>query len=101
MYPKITLSLSSRFLPASEVFLVLLVSFVWWPCFIVLTILNLSLRRIVQLLYRALHGPQSFILAAGEDSVFGYKVKGNCNSLIAGYQVIKGKPDLALIQRKF
>lgn len=101
MLPKVEVSTKNAFLSGKELILGLAVGLIWWPIYVILTMLNLTLRFLVQEAYKYFHEPGKYTICSGADAVFGYRIKGNCNSLILGYQIIKGTPNLSQIRQRY
>jgi len=100
MLPKIQVCSKNALIGVKDVVLGFLTACVFWPVFFLIYSVNVPGRIFVQYLYNRFHKGR-YIIADGEDGVFGTKIKGNCNSLIQGFQVIKGVPNLQRMREKY
>lgn len=72
----------------------------YWPIALFVYCGNVTLRFFSQLACNYYY-PGRYIIADGEDSVFGVKLHGSSKSYIHGYKIIRGKPDINLIRSRF
>jgi hypothetical protein len=100
MLPKIEVSGRNALFGLKDLILGLIVASFFWPFFFLIYAINVPTRRFVQYLFDYFY-PGQYIVVDGEDGVFGTKIKGNCNSMIQGFQIIKGVPNLQTMREKY
>jgi hypothetical protein len=92
-----------------ELVIALPIAIIFWPILALFFCLVKTVRFGVQLYLNHRTNPSgedekstriTYEIASGSDSIFGYSVENNCNSIIPGFCVIEGEFDLELIKQK-